>query len=178
MTGIFIKDQDGTAEIITSNYYGADFKANVFDQSTSTYLLQNISMQELIEPVSAYSSASANNQIQGDTDIEVNDITGLQVSDRIKIQNYIYSVSNIIGNNVTISKGLLENLTAGATISRVGNLGIYKVELNMNSLGEFTLIGKDGIFGLNVTKMIKVVPKSLETMYRDVKNLEYAILGS
>jgi hypothetical protein len=178
MTGIFIQDEDGTAEIVANGYYDADFKVDIFDQETGTYLVQNISMTEVQEPITPVSTNTAGNQNTGDTDIALVSTAGLFVSDRVKILNYTYKITSIIGNNITIEKPLRETVTANSTVTKQGNLGIYKIDLNISELGTFTLIGKDSTYGLTVSKMIKVVPKSLETMYRDIKNLEYAILGA
>jgi hypothetical protein len=178
VTGIFIQDEDGTAEIVANGYYGADFKVDIFDQDLNVYLGQNLAMTELQEPITSFSDVTIGNQVQGDVNIALSSVTGLFVSDRIKIGNYIYKVISIIGNNITIEKALKENISAGGNVSKQGNLGIYKISLNIGDIGTYTLIGKDSIFGLTVSKMIKVVPKSLETMYKDIKNLELAILGS
>jgi len=178
MTGIFIQNQAGTAEIVANGYYGASFNAHVYNQDTDTYLQENIAMSELIEPVTAFNTSVTSNVNTGDESVELNDITDLNVSDRIQIQNYIYNITNIIGNVVYLGKPLRENITSGVNVERVGNLGVYKAQITVVEKGVFTLIGKDSVFGLNSTKIIKVVPKSLETMYKDIKNLEYAILGS
>ena len=179
MNGIFIKDEDCIAEIVANEFYGADFKASIFDQDNNDYLVENLSMVELSEPLDVnVSTNNTSNQVAGDTTIELDSIDNLSVSDRVKIGNYIYKIIQILNNNITIGKGLYENVSSGTAVTNVGNLGIYKLDLNISTLGNFTLIGKDTTFGLKVTKMIKVLPKSLETMYKDIKNLEYAILGA
>ena len=179
MTGIFIQDEEETAEIVANGYYGADFKVNIFDQENGSYLGQNLNMTELIEPLNtSVNTTNVNNQVIGDKIIQLTSTTGLSVSDRVKVGNYIYKIIGILGDNITLNKGLFENVLGGSPVQNKGNLGIFKIDLTIADLGKYTLIGKDSIFGLHTTKMIKVVPKSLETMYKDIKNLEYAILGS
>lgn len=178
MTGIFIQNISSPAEIVTNDVYGASFKVDILDQSDGTYLAQNISMQELIEPITTVSTTVVNNQVIGDAIIELTSVVNIAVTDRIKIGNYTYKIVSLIGNNITLNKGLYENISGGSTVTKQGNLGIYKVDLEIADLGIYTLIAKDSIFGLSSTNMIKVVPKSLETMYKDIKNLEYAILGN
>jgi hypothetical protein len=174
MEGIFIINEPGIAQVVTTKY-GCSFSANVMDNEDNTYIYENISASELIEPVSSFSANLVNNQVIGDTEIELDDVTDLIVSDRLRIGSYIYAVKNIINNTITINP-LLENLTDESAI-RVGNLGIYSFTFTFDSIGTFTLIAKDTIFGLNTSRIIKVQPKSIETMVKDIKNLEYAILG-
>jgi len=178
MTGIFIQNIESPAQIVTPGVYGADFKCSIYNQENNTFLMENLQLIELIEPITITTTSITNNYIKDETEIELNSTIGFIVSDRIKINNYIYSISAIFGNNITLSKGLKENITAGDSASKKGNLGIYKLDLLLSDMGDYTLIAKDNIFGLNISQMIKVVPKSLETMYKDIKNLEYAILGA
>ena len=176
MNVIFIKGTIEIAEVVT-NYYGGSFTCDILDPSTSLYIQQNIAMNELVEPITAFSTTIVNNQFQGDLNIELTNTLGVVSGDRLKIGNYIYVVSSVLNGIVTLKKGLYEALTAGALVDRVGNLGIYKADIVINTLGSFTLIATDTIFGLKTTSMITVKEKSIETMVNDIKNLEYAILG-
>lgn len=178
MTGIFIKNETSPAQIVATGYYGCSFNVSVFNQDTNVYIVQNILMEELKEPISLFTNTTLSNQVISDIFIELNSVTNLNVSDRLQIGNYIYSVSNISGNTIKLTKGLYENISSGTTVQRVGNLGVYKTDLTFTELGNYTIIGKDSVFGLNSSQMVRVVPKSLETMYKDIKNLELAILGS
>jgi len=175
MTGIFIQNEESIAQIVTQKY-GCSFKANVYDNDAEEYVYTNISASEIIEPVDDFSTDVTNNQDIGDTDIELDTVDGLEVSDRLRIGNYIYYVKNIVNNVITINP-LLESLS-GDTATRVGNLGIYTFKFTFENVGTFTLIAKDSVFGINSTQIIKVQPKSIESMVNDIKNLEYAILGS
>ena len=177
MTGIFVKNEVQPAQIIATGYYGCSFNVSVYDQNDNIYLFQNILMEELKEPITAFITNNISNQVISEDLIELSTVAGLNVSDRVQIGNYIYSISNISGSSIKISKGLYENIPSGTTVQRVGNLGIYKTDLIFVDIGIYTLIGKDSVFGLSSSQMIKVVPKSVETMYKDIKNLEYAILG-
>jgi len=176
MVGLFIQDEEGIAQIITQRY-GCSFKTNIYDINNDIYVEEGIASSEVIEPVDSFSTDTSNNQNQGDTDIVLDDVTGLVTSDRLKIGSYIYYIKNIVNNTITITE-LLETLSAGTDVSRVGNLGIYNFRYTFSELGIYTLIAKDTVYGLNTSQIIKVQPKSIETMVRDIKNLEYAILGS
>jgi len=178
MDGIYIVNEDGIAQIVANDYFGAYFKCNIFNQDDNTYLQENLSMTEIEEPYDTNSTTTDGNHDSGVSSISLSDSSGFSISDRVKIGNYIYKITNIDGNSITTHKPLYENISDGSSVDRVGNLGIYKVSLNIDTLGTYTLIGKDTVFGLNTTKMIKVVPKSIAEMYKDIKNLEYAILGS
>jgi hypothetical protein len=174
MEGIFIINEPGIAQVVTSKY-GCSFSANVMNNEDNSYIYENISASELSEPILSFSANLVNNQSIGDTDIELDDVTDLNVSDRLRIGSYIYAVKNIINTTITIDP-LMENLSNESVI-RVGNLGIYSFTFEFDVLGIFTLIAKDSVFGLNTSRIIKVKQKSIETMVNDIKNLEYAILG-
>ena len=178
MTDIFILNESSPAQIVTNGVYGADFKVDILNQEDGSYVSQNTNMSEITESVDSFSTNTSENNDMGSTDIKLDSTDDLNVGDRLKINNYIYRVSSINSDTITIHKGLFENVSSGSSVDRKGNLGIYKVDLTFDTLGNFTLIGKDNTFGNRVTRMIKVQNKSITTMYNDIKNLEYAILGN
>jgi hypothetical protein len=178
MTGIFIQNEESPAEIVAVDYYGCDFKVSVFNQDDGTYLAQNLSMSELVEPITNAVTTTSGNLVIGDNIVTLTSSSSFSNSDRVKIGNYIYKIISMINDNITLNKPLQENVASGSSVTKKGNLGVYKVDLEFTDLGNFTLIGKDSVYGLNVSKMVKCVPKSIETMYKDIKNLEYAILGN
>jgi len=175
MVGLFIQNEEGLAQIITQRY-GCSFKTNIYDIANDEYIDEGIALSEVIEPVDAFSTNTSNNQDTGDTDIVLDDVTGLVVSDRLRIGSYIYYIKNMVNNTVTITE-LLETLSAGTDIIRVGNIGVYNFKYTFSESGTYTLIAKDTVYGLNSSQIVKVQPKSIETMIKDIKNLEYAILG-
>jgi hypothetical protein len=178
LNGIFIINEDSTAQLVSSGYYGADFKVSIYNQEEDEYLQENLSTSELKEPIDSFSTETANNQEKNDTELELKSTDDLNVSDRIQIGNYIYKVISILDKTVTLHKGLYEAVSSDTSVDRKGNLAIYKLTINIDTLGDFTLMAKDSVFGLTKNQMITVKPKSIETMYKDIKNLEYAILGS
>ena len=175
MVGLFIQNEECLAQIIAQRY-GCSFKANIYDIANDAYMDEGIALSEVIEPVDSFSTVTSNNQDAGDTYIVLDDVTGLVASDRLRIGSYIYYVKNIVNNTVTITE-LLETLSAGTDVTRVGNLGVYNFKYTFPELGTYTLIAKDTVYGLNSSQIVKVQPKSIETMVKDIKNLEYAILG-
>jgi len=177
MKSIFIKGIEEECEIVANGKYGASFSFSIFDSENNTYLQENVSMNELKEPITSLSTTTQNNQLKSDTNLELNDTTGIVNGDRLKIGNYIYIIESVLGDFITIN-GLLESLSAGTDVTRVGNLGIYKANITINDVGTYLLIGSDTIFGLKVIESITVKEKSLEMMVKDIKNLEYAILGA
>lgn len=178
MTGIFIKNTPSQAEIVANNYYNCNFNASVYNHKDNVYVFKNISCVELIEPIIPFSTTNINPLLAGDTIVELASTNGIIVGDRIHIGNYIYKITSINGNNITLSRTIMEDVISNSTVVNVGNLGIYKVEFTFPDIGEYTLIAKDTTFGLNIVNIIKVKEKSIETMYNDIKNLEYAILGN
>jgi hypothetical protein len=188
LSGIFTKDVPDILQIVAEPHYGAFLKIDIFNQDTNTYILQNQNMTELIEPIFPFSTNTSNNQSTSDTEIELDDTSGFAISDRVQIGNYIYKIINILGNQIIISKGLIENNSI-TTCTKVGNLGIYKVELTFSDVGVYTLIAQDSIFGLKTTRMVRVQEQTLENILdnyhmsdkvdlKKVINLLYAVIGN
>ena len=177
ITNLFVKGEPSVSQIVAVGFYGASFTVDIYDQELNLFIQQNIAMTELSEPITAFSTTSSA-QSQGLKTIDATSITGLSIGDRVQIKNFIYRIIGISSNTLTLNKGLLENVSSGDSIDKKGNMGLYKVDLTLANLGDFTLIAKDSVFGLSQTTMVKVVEKSFETLQKEVKSLEIAILGT
>jgi len=168
MRGLLIKNKAEKVSLSAYNYYGADFKLNVFDQDTNTYISQNLPMVEGVEPVTAYSGACTESRTKGQEVITVDNVGDLEKSDRIHVKNYVYGVAEISGNDITLSKALLEDLVGNETVTRVGNMGVYSLDLAVATEGTFLIQAKDSVFGLRHSDAITVSPKSIVEMIDDL----------
>jgi hypothetical protein len=168
MRGLLIKNKAEKVSLSAYNYYGADFKLNVFNQDTNTYESQNLAMVEGIEPVVAYTANCTEARTAGQEVITVDDVTGLEPSDRIQVGNYIYGVASVSGSDITLSKALLEDLTGAEGVSRVGNMGVYSLDLSVANEGTYLVQAKDSVYGLRHSDAITVTAKSLVEMIDDL----------
>jgi len=155
--------------IAATNYYGASFKVDVYDDDTQAYLAGGVPMVEVTEPVTAYSSTINGGAAADVKIIDVTDVTGLSPADRVDINGSIYRVVSV--DSATSQIELHRPLVAAAadqdTIVRVGNMGIYRVDLLVTNPGVFILQGKDTVYGLQVSDSVTVKDKSIEEMFTE-----------
>jgi len=167
MRGLLIKNKSEKVSVAAYNFYGASFKLNVFDQNTNTYISQDLPMTESMEPIIAFTANCTQARTIGQDVIAVDNTTGLLPNERITLGNYIYRVSSVSGLNVTLHKPLLEDLIGTEVITRVGNMGIYSLDLSVANAGTFLVQAKDTVFGLMHTDSITVANKSIEQQFTD-----------
>ncbi len=177
MNGILIKDKDEIITISCPQRYEAQFKLSVLRQTDNEWVVSNLDMNEVLEPFDNLSTTIVGDFLKGVDSIEVSDSTGIVVADKLKLLNFVYDVKNIDGNFITITN-LKEDIVDGTSLDRSGASGLYQVTVNLDTVANYVFTAKDSKFGLQVTDSIKVEPRSVEQMYKDIKNLEYAILGS
>jgi hypothetical protein len=169
MRGLLIKNKSEKVSVAAYNFYGASFKLNVFDQNSNTYISENLEMVEGMEPVSDYTSKTTEDRTKGQEVISVED-EGLAPNERIQLGNFVYRVSLVDGTNITLHTGLREDITSGADVSRVGNMGVYSLDLEVANAGTFLVQAKDTIFGLMHTDSITVASKGVTEMFGDVND--------
>jgi len=177
MSGIIIANKDETITISAPDVYGAVFKISIFSQSDNTWVLSNQDMTEYIDIVDENNQTVKTDVNKGETKINISDASEMGINDIIKLKNYIYRITEISSNDITIHTGLKENLVVDDEANIVGNMALYYIQLNIEDTGDYLIRARDSIFGLEITDSLKVVPKSIETMAKEIKNLEYAILG-
>ncbi len=168
MRGLLIKNKAEKVTISAYGYYGADFKLNVFDQDTNTYLSENLQMSEGLEPIANFSATCNDPRTTGQEVVAVDDTTGLSINDRISVKNFLYRVAEVNGNDIKLHSGLRENLDGTETINKVGNMGIYSLDLNIVDEGTFLVQAKDSVFGLLVNDSVKVEAKGVREMIDEV----------
>jgi len=71
-----------------------------------------------------------------------------------------YYVDKVVGDVLTLKFGLLDGIAYGDTLTQVGNTGIYKIELTINSAGNF------GIYIANPS--INLRSKGIQYTMKDV----------
>lgn len=159
MKGLFIQDKTDKITISALNYYGADFKLDVFDQDTNTYVYQDLQMTESTEPFTANSTTVNEARVAGTESIKVDSVTGFNVHDRITVGAETLRIISIddVNNELGLHKGLKSDVTTSTTVDTVGNLGLYFLNLTMSSTGTYLVKAKDSVFGLLRTDAIKVV---------------------
>ena len=177
MSGVLIAKQNETISISAPDIYGANFKLSIFSQKNNNWILSNQEMLEYIEEVEEYSTNISNNFLKEDIIIEVEDASFFDISDIIKINSFYYRITKIESNLLTLHTSLKEDIPESSPVERVGNLSLYYLIVNIEEPGDYIIKAKDSIFGISITDSIKVVPKSIDTLANDIKNLEYAILG-
>lgn len=168
MRGLLIKNKAEKISVAAYNYYGADFKINVFNQETNTYISQDLPMTEGMEPVAAFSAACNEARTSEQEVISLDDVTGLGANERISVGNFVYRVAGINGNNVTLHSGLKEDLVGTEAVSRVGNMGVYSLDLNVAEAGTFLVQAKDTVYGLMHSDSITVAAKAVQEMLTDI----------
>jgi len=168
MRGLLIKNKAERVSVAAYNYYGADFKINVFNQESNTYISQDLPMTEGMEPVAAFSATCNEARTAEQEVISVDDSTGLMANERISLGSFIYRVSAVAGTNVTLHTGLKEDLVGTESVARVGNMGVYSLDLEVAANGTFLIQAKDTVFGLMHTDAITVANKGVSEMFDEV----------
>jgi len=171
MRGLLIKNAPEKISISAYNYYGANFSLNVFDQISNTYDQQNLAMTEGVEPVTAVTATCNDPRTAGQEIISVVSATGLTVGDRISLNSYIYRIKSIavgaLGDDITLHLPLYSAVVGTETVTLVGNMGVYSLDLTMSTVGEYLVQAKDSVFGIQHSDSIKVVAKSVEQLFTD-----------
>jgi len=169
MRGLLIKNKAEKVSVAAYNFYGAEFKLNIFNQDTNEYISTDLEMSEGMEPVADYTSKTTEDRTKGQEVISVQD-EGLNPNERIRVGNFVYRISLVDGTNITLHTGLREDINADTEITRVGNMGVYSLDLSVNTAGTFLVQAKDTVFGLMHTDSISVANKGVEEMFGDVND--------
>jgi len=167
MRGLFIKNKSEKVTVAAYNFYGAQFKINIFNQEVNEYIQTDIEMQEGVEPVEDFSSKTSEDRTKGQEVISIND-EGLNPNERVQVGNFIYRVASVDGTNITLHKGLREDILADTDVIRVGNMGAYSADITVDQVGPFLIQAKDTIFGLLHTDSISVAQQSVQEMLKDI----------
>jgi len=170
MRGLLIKNKAEKISVAAYNYYGANFNINVFDQVTNTYIDQNLPMSESLEPIASFATTVDQVRTLGQSVISVLSSVGLSKGDRIQVGTYIYrieGIDSVTPTNITLNKGLLEDLVGTEACTKVGNMGIYSLDLSVANAGTFLVQAKDSVFGLMHTDMITVAAQSVQQQFTD-----------
>jgi len=170
MKGLLIKNVEDKVTLSALNYYGADFKLDVFNQDTGAYVYQNLQMSESAEPFTALQTTIDEARGEKIQSLKVQDVTGFNVNDRVTLSTgETYRIVSIdpVGNEIGLHKGIKTAVDLNTTMDRSGALGLYFYNLTMPDEGTFMIKAKDSVFGLQRTDAIKVVsPKASATSFQ------------
>ena len=171
MRGIYIQDVTDKVTLSALNYYGADFKVDVFDQDNGVYIYQDLSMTESAEPITAATTNVAEDRTAGVESIKVDSVTNFAIHDRIVLNSgssEIFRVTSIdaANNELGLHKATKENITTSTTVDKSGSLGLYYMNLTMSNTGTFLIKAKDSVYGLQRTDAIKVVTQKQAREFR------------
>lgn len=162
MKGLFIQDKVDKLTISALNYYGADFKLDVFDQDTNTYIYQDLQMSESAEPFTATNTLISEDRVSGTESIKVDSVLGFNVHDRVNVGGEILRIVSIdnVNSELGLHKGIKSDVTTITVVETTGNLGLYFINLTMSVTGTYLVKAKDSVFGLLRTDAIKVVTQA------------------
>jgi len=170
MKGLLIKNVEDKVTLSALNYYGADFKLDVYNQDTGDYVYQDLQMQESSEPITALQTTIDEVRGVGIQSLKVQDTTGFNVGDRVTLStNETYRIVSIdeAGKEIGLHKGIKTEVDLNTTMDRSGSLGLYFYNLSMPDEGTFMIKAKDSVFGLQRTDAIKVIsPKAQATNFQ------------
>jgi len=180
--GSIIANKDEIVNISTQDLYGASFKISVLQQETGEFILKNADMEEYKDVLNEGDEdlvfEVAKDAQKNRTLVELKDSEDLRVNDVVSLGDHIYRVKSIKNNRVVLHKGLYEDIAKDSEIKLKTNLALYFIKLKIKEPGDYIIRAQDLKYGLDITSVLKVVPKSIETMSKDIKNLSYAILGN
>ena len=177
MSGVIIANKDETISISAPDIYGANFKISIYSQADKAWVLSNQDMTEYMDAFTENNQTVNAQASKESTVVTLSDAADMNIGDIITIKSYTYRIIAITGNDITLHTGLLEDVAVDDAANRSGNMGIYYIELNIADSGDYLIKSKDLKYGLEIVDSLKVTPKSIDTLAKEIKNLEYAILG-
>lgn len=173
MGNVIIKGTTKKVFVSATNYYGANLTVDVFDDDANTFLANAVPMTELVEPVTTATATTTVDIVSGDKVITVDDVSGVAVTDRIQLGSDVYKIiaKDVSVNTLTLHRAIDANVVTGATVTKVGNMGIFKINLFITKNGYFVIQAKDTKFGIHKSDSITVKDQSLEELF-DITNKE------
>jgi len=150
-----------------TNYYGANITASVLDDSANTFLAQDVPMVELVEPITAFTTTTSLAALKGETVITVTDATGIALTDRVDINGEVFRVisKDATLSTITLHRPLEADALAGVNVIKVGNIGVFRIDLFITQAGYFVIQAKDTKFGLHKSDSVTITKESIESMF-------------
>jgi len=163
MRGLFIQDKTDRLTISALNYYGAEFKLDVLDQESNTFVYENLDMTESVEPITDANTTVSEDRVAEVESIKVDSVDDFAVHDRILLSTGPSEIFRIVGidtdnSELQLHKGIRIPVTTSTTLDKVGNNGLYYYDLTISTAGTFAVKAKDDVFNLLRTDSIKVNP--------------------
>ena len=120
-----------------------DFKVEILNLADGSVEVKNVNVVEIIKNISDPKTATVvSDALKGTKTISVKNSTledGMVFSDG---NGNMYYIEEITDNGATIKTRapLAEDIAANATLTQVGNTGIYKVPLNISVPGKYNVV--------------------------------------
>jgi len=167
MGNVIIKGTEETIFFSAANYYGANMKVDVFDDEQDEFIVNNVPMTELVEPITAFDTTVVGDTATDTKVIMVNDVSGFTASDRVDIGGEIYRITNVDAGvkSIALHRGLVKDSLDGDAVSKTGHMGIFKIKLIVTRNGYFVIKAKDTKFGLQKSDSLTIKDQSLEDMF-------------
>jgi len=149
------------------------FKLQVINDADGTATDLDATFNEVVKEIDAFSTTTSSSVAAGKTLIPVKDASGFALGDVAAIGgNYYYinavDTSDSSNNTVTLAKGLETAVDSAANVDKSGKTGIYKSEITIDKVGEYTVVVSNYAEGMeNTAFTIEVEAANID----DVKSL-------
>jgi len=160
----------------TSNLFNADvtkFNGLLIDETNGTSTTISNPFSEVMKTVDGNTSTLTGDIPAGSKFIPVADGTQFTDGDVLTIGTDYYYIETITGNVLTTKEGS-EGHLSGATVTQVGNTGIYKVLMNISTVGLYTaMISNRAVNMQNTPIAIEVVEYSTQDIINKSKQKSF-----
>lgn len=126
---------------------------------------------EIIETVSSVTITINANFDAGATSITVSDASAVAIGHVYKTGTQYFYVTSISGNTLNLRRPLKNPITASATATRQGNTGVYEAVLNLNAIGQYTVIISNPTIGLlNEIAKLEVINNTIDDVSSQINS--------
>lgn len=168
-TGAIVLDKDDDDAPVDGD--GNPTTANIIDGLFSEIMW---TIPETGEELTATAAGSEN--IAGNSIINVASGHTMVEGTRFKIGSDFYYVSAVAGESVSIKGKLVADVAAATVLVQVGNTGIYKTGITLDTAGEYFVSMSHPEFG-HISSKYEVAEQSIDSTY-DKMMAEFNKLGS
>jgi len=148
----------------------AGFTSTIMDMSTGSVVKNAGSgvFKELIRPTNGHKGATAAAVAVGATTITVDSTSNLANGDSIvdSTGNYYY-ITSVSGSTIGLKSPVKVALASGAALTEVGNTGLYKVECQIDTDGEYMVTIAHPEMG-NIALKYVIVNNTLDDVSADM----------
>lgn len=168
MSKVLIKGQRKKVFFSAKSFYGAPVKINVFDDDADEFIAEQVPATEIVHPVTELTATVVGEVAEDAKVLELDNVGDLKPSDRILVDGEIVKCVGIDGNQVQIHRAFGKVIADGTSVERVGNTGMFKIELLVTKAGYFIIQATDTKFGIELSDSITIKEESLEEMLEEL----------